>query len=120
MASMVRFSERLRSKESQKREIRRFSADREMAANIIKEKLEGKRSYYMPERRRPRSSVVTNSITREPGCERSSKLGTVIDEIGFPVAMKIASPDIVHKSDVGGVHLKIKSLEEARKAFKNL
>ncbi|MBI2954727.1 MAG: acetate--CoA ligase family protein [Chloroflexi bacterium] len=37
-------------------------------------------------------------------------------EIGFPVAMKIVSPDILHKSDVGGVRLGIKSPEEARAA----
>jgi acyl-CoA synthetase (NDP forming) len=28
-----------------------------------------------------------------------------IDEIGFPVALKIISPHILHKSDVGGVIL---------------
>jgi len=47
---MVRFTERLRSRGIQKREIWRFSADREKAAGIIKEKLEGKQSYYMPEK----------------------------------------------------------------------
>ena len=28
---------------------------------------------------------------------------TVAENIGFPLAMKINSPDITHKSDVGGV-----------------
>ncbi|MES2190977.1 MAG: acetate--CoA ligase family protein [Pseudomonadota bacterium] len=32
--------------------------------------------------------------------------------IGFPVALKISSPDVVHKSDVGGVVLGLKSGEE--------
>lgn len=32
----------------------------------------------------------------------------IADELGFPVVMKIASPDILHKSDVGGVMLNIK------------
>jgi acetyltransferase len=31
----------------------------------------------------------------------------IADELGFPVVMKIASPDILHKSDVGGVLLNI-------------
>jgi acetyltransferase len=37
--------------------------------------------------------------------------------IGFPLAMKIVSPDIVHKSDVGGVKLDVNSPEEARAGF---
>ena len=38
-------------------------------------------------------------------------------EIGFPVAMKLLSPDITHKTDVGGVRLGIGSEAEARAAF---
>lgn len=41
-------------------------------------------------------------------------------EIGFPVAMKILSPDILHKTDVGGVKLDVKTREEAKKAFNDL
>ena len=37
--------------------------------------------------------------------------------LGFPLAMKIISKDISHKSDVGGVKLDIKNFEEARTAF---
>ncbi len=39
------------------------------------------------------------------------------DEIGFPVVLKIASPDILHKTDVGGVKLNIMRLEDVRDAF---
>ena len=38
-------------------------------------------------------------------------------EVGFPLVMKILSPDIVHKTDVGGVILNIKDEEEALKAW---
>jgi len=38
-------------------------------------------------------------------------------QIGFPVAMKIKSPDVVHKTDVGGVKLNLHTEEEAAKAF---
>lgn len=37
--------------------------------------------------------------------------------LGFPVVLKIASPDISHKSDVGGVYLNVKDGEEARFGF---
>lgn len=44
----------------------------------------------------------------------------VAEEKGYPVVMKIYSPDITHKSDVGGVALNIKSEEMVRAAFKNM
>jgi acyl-CoA synthetase (NDP forming) len=37
--------------------------------------------------------------------------------MGFPVVLKIVSPDIVHKSEVGGVHLNLRSAGELRSAF---
>ncbi len=39
---------------------------------------------------------------------------------GYPVVMKISSPDIVHKSDVGGVMLNISSADEVKKAFNEI
>ncbi len=40
----------------------------------------------------------------------------VADEIGFPVALKILSRDITHKTDVGGVALGLESANAVRKA----
>ncbi|TAN30021.1 MAG: GNAT family N-acetyltransferase [Castellaniella sp.] len=41
-------------------------------------------------------------------------------QIGFPVALKILSPDITHKSDVGGVALNLESVEHVRIAARNM
>jgi acyl-CoA synthetase (NDP forming) len=38
-------------------------------------------------------------------------------ELGFPVVLKIVSPDVVHKSDSGGVKLNLKNAEEAGDAY---
>ncbi len=38
-------------------------------------------------------------------------------QIGFPVVLKIVSPDIIHKSDAGGVMVNLKSAVEARSAY---
>ena len=42
---------------------------------------------------------------------------SIATELGFPIVMKIASPDILHKSDIGGVLLNIKSEEEAQNGY---
>jgi acetyltransferase len=39
------------------------------------------------------------------------------EKIGFPLAMKIASPDIIHKSDIGGVKLNLLSANQVRDTF---
>jgi acetyltransferase len=38
-------------------------------------------------------------------------------EIGYPVVMKILSPQIVHKSDIGGVRVNLNSKQEVEKVF---
>jgi len=38
-------------------------------------------------------------------------------KMGFPVALKIISPDVIHKSDSGGVKLSINSVSEVKKAY---
>ncbi len=42
---------------------------------------------------------------------------TVAGQVGFPLAMKIASPDIIHKSDAGGVKLNLGTEEAVVDAF---
>jgi len=49
-----------------------------------------------------------------------SQVDEAAEQIIFPAAMKISSADIVHKFDVGGVRLKIKTKDEARKAFEDI
>ncbi|HEY9198438.1 MAG TPA: bifunctional acetate--CoA ligase family protein/GNAT family N-acetyltransferase [Gammaproteobacteria bacterium] len=44
----------------------------------------------------------------------------VAESIGFPVAMKIDSPDISHKSDVNGVRLHINGAEAMRRTYQEL
>ncbi len=48
------------------------------------------------------------------------ELDTVCAEFGFPLVLKINSPDILHKTEAGGVKLRIQSLEDAQKAFEEI
>ena len=42
------------------------------------------------------------------------------DEIGYPVVLKIVSPDIIHKSDAGGVMVNLKNPAEVTVAYKKI
>ena len=41
-------------------------------------------------------------------------------EIGLPVVLKVVSPDITHKSDVGGVKVGLKSIKEVERAYSEI
>lgn len=45
---------------------------------------------------------------------------TLANQIGYPLVMKIVSPDILHKSDAGGVKVNIKNETMVREAFKTI
>ena len=70
------------------------------------------------------SMAVLNAFripTVRNGIARSGNEALIIAEsIGFPIAMKILSTDISHKSDVGGVRLNINSAQEVRGTYRQL
>jgi acetyltransferase len=47
----------------------------------------------------------------------SAQAAKIAEEIGFPLALKIVSPDITHKAEVNGIKLDIRSLEEVVSAY---
>ncbi|MFI5179914.1 MAG: acetate--CoA ligase family protein [Thermoanaerobaculia bacterium] len=57
-------------------------------------------------------------LSRPAGSE--DEAAAAAREIGFPVAVKLNSPDVTHKSDVGGVLLNVKDEAGARQAFREL
>jgi acetyl coenzyme A synthetase (ADP forming)-like protein len=42
---------------------------------------------------------------------------TIAAKIGYPVVLKIASPDILHKTDIGGVKVGLQNAQDVRDAF---
>jgi acetyltransferase len=44
----------------------------------------------------------------------------IAQQLGFPVAMKVNSPDISHKSDAGGVMLNLRNAHEVRAAYQHI
>lgn len=51
---------------------------------------------------------------------RPAEALALAEGIGFPIAMKVHSPDITHKSDVGGVRLGLNNGLEVRQAFQEM
>ena len=50
-------------------------------------------------------------------CKTPEEAVSTAEVLGYPVAMKIISPEITHKSDIGAVKLNLKNKAEVKKAF---
>ena len=72
----------------------------------------------------PESLAVLNAFhipTVRNGVARTANEALIVaGSIGFPVAMKVLSTDISHKSDAGGVRLNINSAHEVRSVFRQI
>lgn len=59
-------------------------------------------------------------VTKSIKCYSANDALVAAESISFPVAMKINSPDITHKTDVGGVRLNIGSAHDIRQTYHEL
>jgi acetyltransferase len=59
-------------------------------------------------------------VVETRNCASDDDALTAAREIGFPVALKILSPDVTHKSDVGGVALDLADENAARAAARSM
>jgi acetyltransferase len=62
-----------------------------------------------------RINAVRNGIARS-----ANEALILAESIGFPVAMKIYSPDITHKTDAGGIRLNISNAQVVRSTYRDL
>jgi acyl-CoA synthetase (NDP forming) len=59
-------------------------------------------------------------VTNFEIAENETEAVKFAEEIRYPVVLKIVSPDIVHKSDVGGVVINLKDAKDVQNAYKRI
>lgn len=57
------------------------------------------------------------TVPKEGVANSAAEAATLASAMGFPVVLKIVSPEILHKTEAGGVLVGVKSAEEAEKGF---
>lgn len=94
--------------------------DREKAETIIKKFL-CENSTFLPE---PESKELLESygipINKTLVSTSPETAAEIAESIGFPVVLKIHSPDISHKTEAGGVILDLNSKEEVESGYENI
>src|SRR6185436_1960894 len=56
-------------------------------------------------------------IPQEGVAASAADAAAIATSMGFPVVLKIVSPDILHKTEAGGVLVGVKNAEDARKGY---
>lgn len=118
MASMVKFIE---NQQYAGRAFVKYKVDTEKTRRLIDAKLADKDEVYLGEKEANEIldyygfPVLKNFLIT-----KANDVPAAAEHVGFPVAMKIMSPDIIHKFDAGGVMLNIKSVEEAKSAYEKI
>lgn len=111
MADYVRWRKR------PKRVVRLFPVNRRKAESIVERHLrqglldigeaEAKEIIEAYGFATPKGSIATTA----------DQAANIAQQLGYPVVLKIWSPDILHKSDVGGVKVGLKTEQEVKDAF---
>ena len=117
LKAMLRFVDWVKSPDGN---VTKFEVDKDKVQSIFdKVKSEGRTNLLEDEGRDildaygfplPQSVVAT---TEEEAVAAANK-------IGYPIVMKISSPQIVHKSDAGGVKVNLTNDDETRDGFKTI
>ena len=82
-------------------------------------KAEGRTSLTAPE-----GKLVCDAygipVPKEGVANSAEEAAKLADGMGFPVVLKIVSPDILHKTEAGGVLVGVKSAEEVAKGYETI
>lgn len=94
--------------------------DREEARTIIREVLKSGRNNLSEPEAKAVFTAYDIPVVKTLVAKNVEQAVSHAIEIGFPIAVKILSPDINHKSDVGGVALDLESADAVRSAVESM
>ena len=97
-----------------------MASDKAAVRRILQQvKTEGRTALTAPE-----GKIVCDaygiSVPKEGVATSAAQAASLARKIGFPVVMKIVSPDILHKTEAGGVVVGVKTAADAQKAYRQI
>jgi acetyl-CoA synthetase (ADP-forming) len=78
------------------------------------------RTYLLEHESKTIMQVYKLPVTQFEIAETEEAAVKAAETIGFPVVLKILSPDVIHKSDVGGVLVNIKDADAVREGYQTI
>jgi len=117
LKAMYEFSNWSTGKES---EIRIFDVDKEKVKQVFDSVREEGRKHLLEEEGYDVLNAYGFPRPKSYLCTSEEECVTRAEEIGYPVVMKIASQDIIHKSDAGGVKVGVKNKQQVSSSFNEI
>jgi len=101
-------------------EPKQFNVDKSKVRQVFDEVRAQSRTTLLEEEGYKVLEAYGFSIPKKHLAQNEEECIKAVQEIGYPIVMKIASPEIVHKSDAGGVKIGLKNEDEIRQAFRTI
>ncbi|MHC4343821.1 MAG: acetate--CoA ligase family protein [Planctomycetota bacterium] len=99
------------------RVVKLFAVNRRKAETIV-EKHMRQRTYEIGEvESKEILEAYGFAVPRAAVATTAEQAANIAQQLGFPVVVKIWSPEVIHKTDVGGVRLNLSTTEEVMDAF---
>ena len=114
LKAMLRFAEWLKLPEGR---IAKFDVNKNQVQELLRRVKDEGRSTLLQEEGMQVLKAYGIPIPLGKIAKTEDEAVMITKDVGFPVVMKISSPQILHKSDAGGVRVNIKTGEEARDTF---
>jgi acetate---CoA ligase (ADP-forming) len=110
-------NEYVRWKARPKRVVKMFSVNRHKAETIIERHLRQGVSQIGEAESKEILEAYGFVTPKDAIANTAEQAANIADQLGYPVVLKIWSPDIIHKSDVGGVRVGLETPQEVMDAF---
>ena len=117
LAAMIRFSDWTRSPGGK---VETFEVDREAAQKIFEKVREKGRNSLLEEEGQAVLKAYGLPLPKSALATTAAEAARAAKKIGYPVVMKIVSPQIIHKSDAGGVRVNLANDAEVKAAFRQV
>ncbi|MBI5859744.1 MAG: acetate--CoA ligase family protein, partial [Nitrosarchaeum sp.] len=117
LAAMLKFSNWIKTPEGK---IPKFKVDKLKAKKIFDKVKKEKRPNLLEEEGQEVLKAYGLPLPKSALAKTESDAIRIAKQIGYPVVMKIASPQIIHKSDAGGVKVNLTNDSEIKEAFKTI
>jgi acetyltransferase len=103
-----------------KTRVKKFDVDKQRASRIIQKVKETGRSFLLEQEAYDVLEAYGFPVVKSVLATSEVQAVSSAERIGFPVVMKISSPDILHKFDFGGVVIDVKNKTEVRNTYNQI